>query len=387
MEIGPDIPVVSGGLNDDSPELPFSKPLQLFPDLIVPVEPAFVETFQQIINGLPEQIALVDEDWIIIAVNPAWTRTARLYGYDELIPGTDYLAFCERVAAKGHAPAGIAANGIRNMKQNGEASFGFVYHGKDRWEGFAFQLCVKRIEVGGRTMYTVTRYDVTELVRLRKMREEFSHSLIEHQEEERRRVAREVHDSTMQQLASLSLSLGQIRRLEGLKTRAAIVDEMEELLGQIQRELRAFAFLAHPPMVNELGLAKALRQLAGGFGRRSGLHIDVEADDVSLSSATEVAIYRMVQEALSNVHRHAQATMVAIRVHQRRSILHVTIADNGIGMPAKPRIGVGLSSLRQRIEEVGGRLTIKTGKPGTILIASLPVHGETRAVGDLALVN
>jgi signal transduction histidine kinase len=389
MELGPEIPAVAGRPLEDSPEFPFLNcpQAEVFPHNVIRAEPSFSETFQQIINGLPEQIALVDEDWIILAVNPAWTRTAALYDYDELTPGANYLAFCEKVAAQGHAPAGIAAKGIREMTQNGEASFGFVYHGKDRWEGFAFQLCVKRIEVGGGTMYTVTRYDVSELVRLRQMREGFSHSLIEHQDEERRRMAREVHDSTMQQLASLALSLGQIRRSRSLKTRTDIVDEMEDLLGQIQSELRAVAFLAHPPMVSELGLAKALRQLAGGFGRRSGLHIEVEADEPSLSPSVEVAIYRMVQEALSNVHRHAHATEVAIGLHQRRSMLHVSVADNGIGMPAKPRIGVGLSSLRERVGEIGGRLMIRAGKPGTILMASVPLHGETRAVGDLALAG
>ena len=388
MELEPHIPVVSGRPHEDSPDLPFLDlpSADSRPRLAVRNESAFAETFQQIINGLPEQIALVDEDWIILAVNPAWTRTAAFYGYDQLTPGTNYLGFCEMVAAQGHAPAGLAARGIRDMEGSGEPSFSFVYHGKDRWEGFAFQLCVKRIEVAGRAMYTVTRYDVTELIRLRQMREEFSHSLIEHQEEERRRMAREVHDSTMQLVASLGLSLGQIKRSKSAKTRTGIVGEMEELVGQIQRELRAVSFLAHPPMVSELGLAKAVQQLAGGFGRRTGLDIKVEADDsLALSQPAEVAIYRMVQEALSNVHRHAQASEVVIGLHQRRSTLHVTIADNGTGMPARLRTGVGLSSMRERIEEIGGRLMIRAGRPGTILMASVPLHGEIRAVGDLAI--
>jgi signal transduction histidine kinase len=163
---------------------------------------------------------------------------------------------------------------------------------------------------------------------------------------------------------------------------------MEELLGQIHRELRAVAFLAHPPMVSELGLATALRQLAGGFGRRTGLHIEVEAaDGPPLAPATEVAVYRMVQEALSNVHRHAQATEVVVGLYRRRSMLHVAVTDNGIGLPAKLRIGVGLSSMRERIQEIGGRLMFRAGKPGMVLMASVPLHGETRAVGDLALAS
>ena len=387
MELGPDIPVVSGMTFEDSPDLPFlDLPLEgAFPDVEEHCAPTFVETFQQIIDGLPEQTALVDEDWIILAVNPAWTKTAALYDYGELTPGANYLAFCEKVAKLGHSPAGLAAKGIRAMMQNGQSSFSFIYHGKDRWEGFAFQLCIKRINVNGRTMYAVTRYDVTELVRLRQMREEFSHLLIEHQEEERRRMAREVHDSTMQLLASLGLSLGQIRRSKSMRDRSDIVVEMEELLGQIQRELRTVSYLAHPPMVSELGLVNALRQLAGGFGRRTGLQVKVEAADwLPVSPAAEVAIYRMAQEALSNVHRHAQASSVAIGLYQRRSMVHISISDDGVGLPEKLRAGVGLSSMRERIEEIGGRLMIRSGNPGLAVMASVPLHGETRAVGDLA---
>lgn len=388
MELGPEIPVVSEKPFEDSPDLPFLDlpPAGAFPNILLKSEPSFIETFQQIINGLPEQIALVDEKWTILAVNPAWTKTAAFYEYHELAPGADYLAFCEKVSEQGHTPAGIAVDGIRQMERNGDPSFSFIYHGKDRWEGSAFQLCVKRIEVAGRTMYTVTRYDVTELVHLRQMREEFSHSLIERQEEERRRMAREVHDSTMQLLASLGLSLGQIRRSKGIKDRSDIVNEMEELLGQIQRELRTVSYLAHPPTISELGLVRALRQLAGGFGRRTGLQISVDAaEGLPISPAAEVAIYRMVQEALSNVHRHAQATRVAVGLYLRRSMLHVSVADDGVGLPEKLRTGVGLSSMRERIEEIGGRLMIRAGKPGLAIIASVPLHSETRAVGDLAL--
>jgi signal transduction histidine kinase len=93
----------------------------------------------------------------------------------------------------------------------------------------------------------------------------------------------------------------------------------------------------------------------------------------------------MVQEALSNVYRHAKATHVSIGLYQRRSMLHISIADDGVGLPEKVRSGVGLSSMRERIEEIGGRLMIRAGKPGMTLLASVPLHGETRAVGDLAL--
>lgn len=383
MESGPEIQERSHSVAPDRAfQILSSGP---FPTAGWDLRPAFVDVFQQIIDSLPEQIALVDENWTILVVNPAWTQTAALYGYDSLIPGTNYLAFCEARAMEGHTPAGIVAGGIREMERSGEQSFRFTYHGRDRWEGSAFQLCLNRIVVTGRVMHTVTRYDVTELVHLRQLREGFSQSLIEHQAEERRRMAREVHDSTMQLLAGMGLSIGQLKRKRHSKASGEIVEEIEELLGEAQRELRAISYLAHAPEVSEVGLVIALRQLAGGFGRRAGLNIVLEVDEgLKVSPATEVAIYRMVQEALSNIHRHAHATDIAIGLHLRRSILHLAIADNGVGMPKHLRKGVGLSSMRARIEELGGRLMIRAAHPGTVVIASVPTDAEIRPVGDLS---
>ena len=386
--LGPAIPIASGHSLKDAPLVLFDLPETVAPSAFTPASrPEFVATFRQIISGLTEQIALVDEDWKILAVNPAWIKTAAMYGYDSLTPGTDYLAFCDARAAEGHRPAAIAVDGIRAMERNGDPSFRFTYHGKDRWEGFAFQLCVNRIEVGGRIMHTITRYDVTELVNLRLLREEFSHSLIEHQAEERRRIAREVHDSTMQLLAGLGLSIAHLKETKRKpKIEIQIVDEMEQLLGEAQRELRTISFLAHPPMVSELGLATAIRQLAGGFAKRTGLKIVTNAEeDIHVSPAAEVAVYRVVQEALSNVHRHARATHAAVGIYLRRSMLHIAIVDNGIGMPERVRKGVGLSSMRERIDEIGGRLMSRHGKPGTVIIASVPTHPGIQRKGDLAI--
>ena len=349
-------------------------------------QPTFVELFQQIINGLHEQIALVDDAWNILAVNNAWIQAAALFGNHELAPGMNYLEYCNARAEEGHSAAAITVDGILEMEQADWPSFRFTYHGSDRWEGRAFQLCINRLNLVGRTFATITRYDVSELVNLRQMREEFSHSLIEHQAQERRRIAREVHDSTMQLLAGVGLSLGQLKRSRGPKASGGIMDEMERMLGEAQRELRTISYLAHPPALSELGLAKALQQLTEGFGRRTALSVSLHIDEqLCLSPAAEVAVYRMVQEALSNVHRHAHATDALVGLYQRRSIVHVAVVDNGVGMPANVPRGVGLSSMQARIAEFGGRLTIRSGSPGTILIASMPAQAEIRAVGGTLL--
>ena len=138
-------------------------------------------------------------------------------------------------------------------------------------------------------------------------------------------------------------------------------------------------------MVSELGLAKALRQLAGGFGRRTGLNIAMQADDVPAAFAggggggLSVGAGSAVQRPPARPRDGRRG-----RTLPAPSILHVAVADNGIGMPPKVRRGVGLSSMRDRIEELGGRLMIRAGNPGTVLIASMPTHAEIRPVGDLA---
>lgn len=151
---------------------------------------------------------------------------------------------------------------------------------------------------------TVTRHDVTELVQLRQMRKVFSHSLIECQDEERRRVARDVHDSTMQSLIALGLSLGQIKRTFTPEETAGVVGEMERILAETQREVSAISFLLHPPALEEMGLAAALEALVEGFRKRARLTVSINIKGHANFGwrAAEVAVYRMVQEALSNVY-------------------------------------------------------------------------------------
>ena len=392
MKLGPGIPDDASGNELDDAEL------LLFPGL-APEQPQHfdrgdttaqfpsVDVFQQLINGLPEQIALTDENWTILAVSHAWTKTAALYDYYDLLPGTNYLSFCQSKAEEGHTAAGMVARGIAEIDAGTKDSYRFVYHGSDRWEGHAFQLCINRLEIGGQTLATITRYDVTELVQLRRLREGFSHSLIEGQAEERRRIAGEVHDSTMQLLAGLGLSLGQLKRTRKSNTTVEIIADMEQLLGEAQREIRSISYLAHPPLLKELGLANALRELVGGFGRRTGLRVALQIDEEpgDCWRTAEIRLYRVIQEALSNIHRHAHATDAAVVLTVRRELVHVVVVDNGIGMPDQIRQGVGLSSMKQRIVEFGGRLTLRRASPGTILIASVPWQSQIRSVGDLAM--
>lgn len=346
---------------------------------------AIASTFGQFISGLPEQIALLDDEWNILAVNPAWMKTAALYGYSALRPGTNYFEFIRERVAEGHAWAEPVFAGVMGMVQGAKTSFSALFHGTDRWDGYTFQLCVNRFEMRGKPFVTVTRYDVTELEQLRRDRETYSHSLIEGQAEERRRIAREIHDSTSQLLVGLGLDIGQLKRAGRSNKTPGIIADMELLLDEAQREIRSISFLAHPPLLRERGLAEALKALVSGFGRRTGLQISLEMAESLVVDwpAVELTFYRFIQEALSNVHRHARASEVRVGVHLRRSMIHAVVSDNGIGLTSE-QPGVGFSSMRSRATEFGGRLFIRPSFPGVALIVSLPMQPRLRATGDLA---
>nr|WP_275950742.1 ATP-binding protein [Croceibacterium selenioxidans] len=186
-------------------------------------------------------------------------------------------------------------------------------------------------------------------------------------------MGREIHDSTMQQLSALGLAVSQLKRTRLPGESLALVDDIEELLFDAQRELRSIAYLAHPPQLSRMDLSEAVRTLVEGFGRRAGLITSFEVEgetDVQWQNA-RVAIYRVLQEALSNVHRHAHATQLSVRLIGRKSMIHLIVADNGRGMPVDVSPGVGLLGMRARLAELGGRLIVRKLSPGTAVIGSV----------------
>jgi signal transduction histidine kinase len=184
-------------------------------------------------------------------------------------------------------------------------------------------------------------------------------------------------------LVALGFDLSRLVDSKARPETVAIVDDCKTSLQEIQQEIRAFSFVAHPPSLAANSLATALRSLADGFASRTGLEIDVDVPDPGEASASvEAAIYRLSQEALANIHRHARATHAAIRLVGRRACLHLVIGDDGVGIHAidlsadKP-IGVGVMGMRERVRELGGRISIRRAVQGTVLTVSLPRHKRT----------
>jgi signal transduction histidine kinase len=215
---------------------------------------------------------------------------------------------------------------------------------------------------------------------------ELSGQLLALQEEERQRIARELHDSTAQHLVAASLGLSGLEAEVRPPGRKALA-EIEGLLTEALRELRIFTYLLHPPNLAKDGLQATLRDFAEGFAGRTGLvariRIPEEVDD--LPPELQRTILRVVQEALTNVHRHADASRVSVNARIMSGRLLVRIRDNGHGMTgaARPdgpiRMGVGVAGMRARLEQFGGSLRIRTGQGGTSILAMIPVRRAGRA--------
>jgi two-component system NarL family sensor kinase len=335
-----------------------------------------VGIFQQLVDGLPEQAALVDADtWTILLVNDAWRRSVLTNGYAKLAPGNNYYDEIVSLTAAGNVAAALILPAIEEFRQGRRTSFRVDYDGVRRQSAQRFEVRLALMKVGDRQYIRITRYDVTELSLLRTMRDGFGSSLIQAQESERRRLGRELHDSGLQLLASLGLSLARLKNLRSAAELASVTGDMESLLFEVQREFRSITFLAHPPQVERLGLVGALRVLVEGYGERAGMEARFEASGAieDLSADIEHTVYRVAQEAISNVHRHARAGKLAVSLIVRPRSLHMVAADDGCGIPAELHYGVGLLGMRARMQEVGGRLSIRNGSPGTTILASVPL--------------
>jgi signal transduction histidine kinase len=218
-------------------------------------------------------------------------------------------------------------------------------------------------------------------------------SLVRAQDEERRRIARDLHDSTGQNLIAATLIAGRIEQVVPAAAQAAF-RQLEEMLQQSIREVRTVSYLLHPPLLDEAGLVLALRSFVEGFVERSGVAVDLEvAEDVGrLAPDTELVLFRLVQEALSNVSRHSRSRTAAIRLAREQTAggqnVVLTIEDAGIGMPqadgiwslmnlagtSRARHGVGLAGMRERLHQIGGRLEIDSAPGHTLLKAVVSIR-------------
>jgi len=212
--------------------------------------------------------------------------------------------------------------------------------------------------------------------------------LLQLQDEERRHIARELHDSTAQTLCVLSIKLRLISESEspGDAESKQLLGESRQLADQCLAEMRTMSYLLHPPSLDDLGLLPACRSLAKGFTERSGILVDMElpAKLDRLPLEVETALFRVIQESLSNIHRHSGSKNARIQLSQDQDEIRLEVSDQGRGFVNElldqvidnTRIGVGIAGMQARLRQLGGRLEIRSTSKGTTVIATLPLQGK-----------
>ena len=224
------------------------------------------------------------------------------------------------------------------------------------------------------------RVRVSELDELRRINElrtlelqKLSAQLLRVQDEERRRLARELHDDLGQQLSALQITLGRIA-------------ENEQASGMVDTAIstvRSLSYILHPPLLDETGLRAALHWYVDGLAKRSSIEISLAIKPQifpRLSSDMETTIFRVVQESLTNVYRHSQSDSARVEIDKQPEWISVRVRDYGKGVPpeiagkvSSPGMGVGVTGMRERLRQFGGELTISRAEPGTLVEAKIPL--------------
>jgi len=224
--------------------------------------------------------------------------------------------------------------------------------------------------------------DVTERKQAESALRHLSGRLLQAQDEERRKLARELHDGVGTYISGLSLALGKIRTLLNEKNpeHQKVVTECRDLIQAAAGEIRAISYLLHPPTIEDIGLASALDWLVRGFSSRSSIGISLQlAPNLGrFKREIELTIFRVTQEALNNVYRHSGSSTAAVRLFQESNEIVLEITDCGRGLPprgagSEPDFTVGISGMRERVQELGGTFSIESiPGEGCTVRAALP---------------
>jgi len=236
---------------------------------------------------------------------------------------------------------------------------------------------------------TQVQFRTRELERRNSELRDLSGRLMESQDVERRHIARELHDSAGQTLAALGMSLAELtEKANGNPALTKSVRSAEELVQHLSKEIRTTSYLLHPPMLDETGIPSALSWYVQGLEERSGLKIGLKIPDNfgRLPSEMELLIFRLVQECLTNIHRHSGSKTAQIEIVLEGETVHVAVQDQGAGMSPQRLAeiqshgtGVGIRGMRERVSQCHGDLVIESNSSGTRIYASVPLKARHRS--------
>ncbi len=327
----------------------------------------------------PDAYVLCDTQGRFVDVNRA-AEDISGYGREELIGKSlfqlDLLSPAERAKAAAH---------VGQLRQGQAVGPHEITFRRKDGSGRTVEIRCYPAQVDGQVLVLGIARDVTERHRAEEAVQQLSAQLLSLQDEERRRVAREIHDSTAQKLAGLMLALGGLEDAAAAPALRRLAAEAQALAGECAQELRTLSHLLHPPLLEELGLGVALDTYVTGFSKRSGIEVllDVPAGLVGLPAAAELALFRIVQEGLGNILRHSGSRSARVHLTQFKERLVLEICDDGRGIPAErlrqvrehaSACGVGIAGMQQRLKQLGGELEIDSTRAGVTVRATLPRH-------------
>lgn len=246
-------------------------------------------------------------------------------------------------------------------------------------------------DAGGRMIgVSAIAHDLRDRKKVERELRALSARLLKVQDEERRNMARDLHDSVIQGLAAGVLNLSILKDSTQLLPEARkTVEETLKITEDAVREIRTFSYLLHPPLLDVMGLQSALRWYVEGYSKRSNIQVELDLPEGQerLAKEIELALFRIVQEALTNIHRHSGGHQAAIHLRRAENEVALVISDDGHGMDAQTLekvrqegsvLGVGIAGMKQRLQQLGGRLDISSSSSGTAVTASVPVNPEEK---------
>lgn len=263
---------------------------------------------------------------------------------------------------------------------------------------FQMELSLSSWQADQRTFFTGIISDIS----LRRKAEEslrrLTGLLLRIQDEERRRLARELHDSTAQTLSALSLNLALVKRCADTANQPSVdraISESIDLADQASHELRTFSYLLHPPLLDEAGLADALRWYVDGFVQRTKIQVELAITPSKprrLDPDIEMALFRVAQESLTNVYRHSGSPKAGVRLALGPRKISLEVWDEGKGLPAGVAIldddspavlGVGIRGMWERVKQLGGEMQVRPANPGTRVNVVLPYHQDSHPPSEV----
>lgn len=340
------------------------------------------DEWEQSFNAIPDYICIVDTSGAILRANKSMRdRFEPIHGN---LVGLDY-----RLVYWGAKQPDPAAPWEAALSGEAPASFETKLPTADGW-----YLVSSYPLYGDKHQRRGAIFMVRNISKRKRTEEELrrlSGRLLRFQDEERRKIARDLHDSTGQDLVVLAATLGQLHLSVPSSNRKArkLISESQALADECIREIRTLAYLLHPPMLDESGLDDAIRDYVEGFSKRSGIRVklDLPPDLRRMPREIELSLFRVAQESLTNIQRHSGSHQAKIRIVRDPKSVTLEVSDKGRKISGSGRkstrrftsgVGVGIPSMNERVRQVGGRLEIELGSAGTTVRVTIPTNDQPR---------